>query len=123
MRRAHVPLLFAEYLSSTCYRDWKDADASFLADHAVQFLQDEDAAGRAPGIQQGLEGLAPVDGFFGIDIQGGLVVAGQVHEHGRLPEMHGNGWAAHRPEAYRGAGTPGPADGSTPVGRAAASGA
>jgi hypothetical protein len=36
MRRAHVPMLFAEYQSSTCYRDWKDADASFLADHAVQ---------------------------------------------------------------------------------------
>lgn len=36
MRRAHVPMLFAEYRSSTCYRDWKDADAAFLADHAVQ---------------------------------------------------------------------------------------
>jgi len=36
MRRAHVPMLFAEYNSSTCYRDWKDADAAFLADHAVQ---------------------------------------------------------------------------------------
>ena len=36
MRRAHVPMLFAEYQSSTCYRDWKDADAAFLADHAVQ---------------------------------------------------------------------------------------
>jgi hypothetical protein len=36
MRRAHVPMLFAEYRTSTCYRDWKDDDANFLADHAVQ---------------------------------------------------------------------------------------
>ena len=36
MRRAHVPLLFAEYNSDTCYRDWKNTDASFLADRAVQ---------------------------------------------------------------------------------------
>ena len=36
LRRAHVPLLFAEYNSSTCYRDWKNTDANFLADRAVQ---------------------------------------------------------------------------------------
>ncbi len=36
MRRAHAPMLFAEYRSGTCYRDWKDADARFLADEAVQ---------------------------------------------------------------------------------------
>jgi hypothetical protein len=36
MRRAHEPMLFAEYRSSTCYRDWKDDDASFLSDRAVQ---------------------------------------------------------------------------------------
>lgn len=36
MRRAHEPLLFAEYQSSTCYRDWKDANADFLSDRAVQ---------------------------------------------------------------------------------------
>jgi hypothetical protein len=36
MRRAHAPMLFAEYRSSTCYRDWKDAEERFLADEAVQ---------------------------------------------------------------------------------------
>lgn len=36
MRRAHVPMLFAEYRTSTCYRDWKDTDVAFLSDHAVQ---------------------------------------------------------------------------------------
>ena len=36
MNRAHAPLLFAEYNSSTCYRDWKDDNASFLSDNAVQ---------------------------------------------------------------------------------------
>ncbi|MEO5626358.1 MAG: hypothetical protein ABIQ70_10165 [Dokdonella sp.] len=36
MRRAHVPMLFAEYRTSTCYRDWKDTDVPFLSDHAVQ---------------------------------------------------------------------------------------
>lgn len=36
MRRAHAPLLFAEYTTQTCYRDWKDDDATFLSDRAVQ---------------------------------------------------------------------------------------
>lgn len=36
LKRAHAPMLFAEYTSSTCYRDWKDDDASFLAEPAVR---------------------------------------------------------------------------------------
>lgn len=30
-RRIHAPMLFAEYRSSTCYRDWKDDDTPTLA--------------------------------------------------------------------------------------------
>lgn len=36
MRRAHAPMLFAEYRTSTCYRDWKDTSEQFLSDRAVQ---------------------------------------------------------------------------------------
>ncbi|HEY6545632.1 MAG TPA: hypothetical protein VIZ64_12105 [Dokdonella sp.] len=36
LNRAHAPMLFAEYNSSTCYRDWKDDNANFLSDNAVQ---------------------------------------------------------------------------------------
>jgi hypothetical protein len=36
MNRAHAPMLFAEYNSQTCYRDWKDDNANFLSDNAVQ---------------------------------------------------------------------------------------
>lgn len=36
MRRAHAPMLFAEYRTSTCYRDWKDTSEPFLSDRAVQ---------------------------------------------------------------------------------------
>lgn len=36
-KRLHAPILFAEYRnSSTCYRDWKDADATFAAIPAVR---------------------------------------------------------------------------------------
>lgn len=36
LKRAHAPMLFAEYTSSTCYRDWKDTNSSFLAQPAVR---------------------------------------------------------------------------------------
>jgi hypothetical protein len=36
LKRAHAPMLFAEYTTSTCYRDWKDDDARFLAEPAVR---------------------------------------------------------------------------------------
>ena len=36
MNRAHAPMLFAEYNSQTCYRDWKDDNAAFLSDNDVQ---------------------------------------------------------------------------------------
>lgn len=36
LERSHVPMLFANYTSSTCYRDWKDDPASFIeADQIV----------------------------------------------------------------------------------------
>lgn len=35
-KRLHAPILFAEYLEGTCYRDWKDADARFLASPPVR---------------------------------------------------------------------------------------
>lgn len=36
-KRMHVPILFAEYRnSSTCYRDWKDTDANFVASTPVR---------------------------------------------------------------------------------------
>ena len=36
-KRMHAPILFAEYRgSSTCYRDWKDADARFVASPSVR---------------------------------------------------------------------------------------
>lgn len=37
MERSHVPMLFANYASSTCYRDWKDANSSFLKADKVEF--------------------------------------------------------------------------------------
>ncbi len=36
LKTAHAPLLFAEYTSSTCYRDWKDSPASFIAEPQVR---------------------------------------------------------------------------------------
>lgn len=36
LKRAHAPMLFAEYTSSTCYRDWKDTDSQFVAEPAVR---------------------------------------------------------------------------------------
>ncbi len=36
LKRAHAPMLFAEYTTSTCYRDWKDDNAQFLAEPAVR---------------------------------------------------------------------------------------
>lgn len=36
LKTAHSPLLFAEYASSTCYRDWKDANNSFVAEVGVR---------------------------------------------------------------------------------------
>jgi hypothetical protein len=38
LKRAHSPLLFAEYASSTCYRDWKDSNSSFLGEPALRNL-------------------------------------------------------------------------------------
>ncbi len=36
-KRMHAPILFAEYRNvSTCYRDWKDADANFVASPPVR---------------------------------------------------------------------------------------
>jgi hypothetical protein len=36
LKRAHAPMLFAEYTSNTCYRDWKDANSNFLAESVVR---------------------------------------------------------------------------------------
>lgn len=36
LKRAHAPMLFAEYVGSTCYRDWKDTNSSFLAEPALR---------------------------------------------------------------------------------------
>lgn len=36
LKTMHSPLLFAEYTSSTCYRDWKDSPASFIAEPQVR---------------------------------------------------------------------------------------
>ena len=37
MKRSHAPMLFAEYRTGgTCYRDWKDVEASMLAEPAVR---------------------------------------------------------------------------------------
>jgi hypothetical protein len=36
LKQAHAPMLFAEYQSSTCYRDWKDDPAQTLAEPAVR---------------------------------------------------------------------------------------
>jgi hypothetical protein len=30
LERAHIPMLFANYTTSTCYRDWKDTPSNFL---------------------------------------------------------------------------------------------
>ncbi len=35
-KRFHSPILFAEYTSGTCYRDWKDSNSSFLAEPGVR---------------------------------------------------------------------------------------
>lgn len=36
LKTAHSPLLFAEYASSTCYRDWKNANNPFVAESQVR---------------------------------------------------------------------------------------
>jgi hypothetical protein len=36
LKTLHSPLLFAEYASSTCYRDWKNANNAFVAQPAVR---------------------------------------------------------------------------------------
>jgi len=36
MERMHMPMLFASYQSSTCYRDWKDTNSSFLQADQVE---------------------------------------------------------------------------------------
>ena len=35
LKRAHAPILFAEYTTSTCYRDWKDTDGTKITWSAV----------------------------------------------------------------------------------------
>ena len=35
LKRAHSPMLFAEYTTSTCYRDWKNTDSSQITWSAV----------------------------------------------------------------------------------------
>ncbi len=44
LKTAHSPLLFAEYASSTCYRDWKDSDVSFVAEPQVRNVLGEPAS-------------------------------------------------------------------------------
>ncbi|MCX7553942.1 Ig-like domain-containing protein [Marinicella sp. S1101] len=36
LERSHVPMLFANYASGTCYRDWKDTNSSFLQADQVE---------------------------------------------------------------------------------------
>lgn len=36
LKAAHSPILFAEYTSSTCYRDWKDSNSTLIAEPAVR---------------------------------------------------------------------------------------
>ena len=36
LKEAHAPMLFAEYTTSTCYRDWKDISTPVLAEPAVR---------------------------------------------------------------------------------------
>ncbi len=36
IERSHIPMLFAEYDNGTCYRDWKNTDASFLRPDTVE---------------------------------------------------------------------------------------
>ncbi|MCB1552612.1 MAG: hypothetical protein KDJ14_02295 [Xanthomonadales bacterium] len=38
LKAAHSPILFAEYASSTCYRDWKDSNSSLIGEPAVRNL-------------------------------------------------------------------------------------
>jgi hypothetical protein len=36
LKQAHAPMLFAEYTTNTCYRDWKDVSTPILAEPAVR---------------------------------------------------------------------------------------
>jgi len=36
VKRAHAPMLFAEYTTSTCYRDWKDESEGFAVEPAAR---------------------------------------------------------------------------------------
>jgi hypothetical protein len=36
LKRAHSPMLFAEYTTATCYRDWKDTNSNLLAEPAMR---------------------------------------------------------------------------------------
>lgn len=44
LKTAHSPMLFAEYASSTCYRDWKDTNSSLIAEPAVRNMLGTSAA-------------------------------------------------------------------------------
>ena len=44
LKTAHSPLLFADYTSGTCYRDWKDQGVSFLAPPGVRNTVDPPGA-------------------------------------------------------------------------------
>ena len=39
LKEAHAPMLFAEYTTSTCYRDWKDVSTPILAETAVRIAR------------------------------------------------------------------------------------
>lgn len=45
LKQAHAPLLFAEYTTGLCYRDWKDDPAQTLAPPAVQNVVGSSANG------------------------------------------------------------------------------
>jgi hypothetical protein len=36
LKAAHAPMLFAEYQSSTCYRDWKDTNSGLIGENAIR---------------------------------------------------------------------------------------
>ncbi len=84
LERAHVPILFAQYTSGLCYRDWKDDNAEFLRADVVEnptrpaittcdvstSATDSNGVGFCPfDLPQGGQAGNPVDCITGVQVE------------------------------------------------------
>ena len=72
LKRAHAPMLFAEYTTSTCYRDWKNTDTAgriinWSANHPTFLRKTTTSCDRSNSPTQSYGGNCP----YGVPIAGG----------------------------------------------------